>query len=153
MYRIPFADIIEVIGLLELVNDYAGEAPLDEIHNYTGIEFDELKPVVESAKILGLIELKGQKLRLTDIAKKLLNMDPEERKAFIASKIRQLPIFKKIVEELEKRGSIAHADLEKILEEQTYDVDDALKSVISWGTYAMIFDYDHNDGKVLPWRD
>ncbi len=151
MDRIPSADIIEVLGLLELIHDYKDGMPVDEIHNFTGVEFDKLQPVIEAAEMLGFLKLKGQLASLTQEGKALLKKTPHERKKLLAKKISALPVFAAILSELKERESMSVAELKAALHKAgfkgTLDKDD-LHFIVMWGTYAALFDYDYENNVI-----
>ena len=142
----PSADIIEVLGLLELIHDYRNSMPVDEIHNFTGMEFDELQPVIEAAEQLGLIKIKGQLVSLTRDGLELLKKQPHERKALLAKKILQMKVFSKIKEKLDRKGKMSVAEVIRELNREGVKgkpTEEELRYIIMWGTYANLFDYDH----------
>ncbi|RME79774.1 MAG: hypothetical protein D6769_01440 [Methanobacteriota archaeon] len=146
---IPESGVLKVLGLLELLADYE-RIGVDDIRDLTGMEFNELEPIIDTASMLGLIKIEGHLLSLTTKGKHLVKKDPEDRKEYLARIVEQMPLFKEIKKCLRKEHYISIRDIEEMIESDVDegDLKESIKHIIAWGSYAEILDYDHNNGML-----
>lgn len=152
-YRLPKVDISEIMGLIEALDsdEFDRVTDLPELAESLHLDIDELFPITEAMEIMGFAQVKEGDIELTDVAKKMANVDLLQQKTLFARQlIRHIPLAKHIRRVLDERpGQRAKED--RFLQElEDYLSDDAaeevLKVVIDWGRYAEIFAYDVTTG-------
>lgn len=152
-YRLPDADISELSGLLETLDEagHEGHISLPELSESSHLNIDDLFPLTEVLDILGFAYVNNGELILTDAGKLFANADILERKKiFAAHLLRYVPLAKHIRQVLEERitaGQRASKDrflneLEDFLSEK--EAERVLRTVIDWGRYAELFAYANN---------
>lgn len=152
-YRLPDADISELSGLLETLNEAGqeGHIGLPDLSESSHLNIDDLFPLTEVLDILGFAYVNNGELILTDAGKLFANADILERKKiFAAHLLRYVPLAKHIRQVLEERitaGQRASKDrflneLEDFLSEK--EAERVLRTVIDWGRYAELFAYANN---------
>ena len=152
-YRLPDADISELSGLLETLDEagHEGHIGLPELSESSHLNIDDLFPLTEVLDILGFAYVNDGELILTDAGKLFANADILERKKiFAAHLLRYVPLAKHIRQVLEERittGQRASKDrflneLEDFLSEK--EAERVLRTVIDWGRYAELFAYANN---------
>ncbi|WP_218814046.1 AAA-associated domain-containing protein [Rickettsiella endosymbiont of Dermanyssus gallinae] len=152
-YRLPDADISELSGLLETLDEagHEGHIGLPELSESSHLNIDDLFPLTEVLDILGFAYVNNGELILTDAGKLFANADILERKKiFAAHLLRYVPLAKHIRQVLEERitaGQRASKDrflneLEDFLSEK--EAERVLRTVIDWGRYAELFAYANN---------
>ncbi len=152
-YRLPDADISELSGLLETLDEseHQGHISLPELAESLHLNVDDLFPLTEVVDILGFAYISNGELTLTDAGKIFANADILERKKiFAAHLLRYVPLARHIRQVLEERlaaGQRASIDrflneLEDSLSEK--EAERVLRTVIDWGRYAELFAYANN---------
>lgn len=152
-YRLPDADISELSGLLETLDEaeHQGHISLPELAESLHLNVDDLFPLTEVLDILGFAYISNGELTLTDAGKIFANADILERKKiFAAHLLRYVPLARHIRQVLEERlaaGQRASIDrflneLEDSLSEK--EAERVLRTVIDWGRYAELFAYANN---------
>ena len=150
-YRLPDADISELTGLLEVMDDpeHHGRIDLPELAETLHLNVDDLFPLTEVLEILGFAYVAKGDLMLSPAGKIFANADILERKKIFATHlIRYVPLAKHIRRILDERpGHRATkerflTELEDLLSED--EAERVLRVVIAWGRYAEIFAYDNN---------
>ncbi len=154
-YRLPDADISELTGLLEVMDDpeHHGRIDLPELAVMLHLNIDDLFPLTEVLEILGFAYVATGDLMLSPAGKVFANADILERKKIFASHlIRHVPLAKHIRRVLDERpGHRASkerflTELEDLLSEE--EAKRVLRVIIDWGRYAEIFAYDNNTGML-----
>lgn len=154
-YRLPDADISELTGLLEIMDDpeHKGRIDLPEIADTLHLNIDDLFPMMEVLEILRFARISQGDLMLTGAGKTFANADILERKKIFATHLSHyVPLARHIQRVLEDRpGQRASRDrflneLEDHLSEE--EADRVLRVMIDWGRYAEIFAYDNNTGML-----
>lgn len=154
-YRLPDADISELTGLLETMDDpeHNGRIDLPELAEWLHLNIDDLFPLTEVLEILRFAYVKDGDLVLGAAGKLFANADILERKKiFAAHLIRYVPLAKHIRRVLDERpGHRASKErflneLEDFLSEE--EAERVLRVVIDWGRYAEIFAFDNNTGML-----
>jgi len=150
-YRLPDADISELTGLLETMDEpeHQGRIDLPEIAESLHLNIDDLFPLTEVLEILRFAHVIHGDLMLTPAGKVFANADILERKKiFAAHLLRYVPLARHIRRVLEERpGQQATkgrflTELEDFLSEE--EAERVLRTAIDWGRYAEIFAYDNN---------
>jgi NitT/TauT family transport system ATP-binding protein len=152
-YRLPDADISELSGLIETVENMPenpGQIGLHELADAWHLDVDELFPLTETLDILQFASVTAGTLILTEAGKAFARADILVRKNIFATHLlRYVPLAQHIRRILEERpGQFAHkarflSELEDHLSEE--EAERVLRIVIDWGRYAELFAYDHNE--------
>jgi NitT/TauT family transport system ATP-binding protein len=150
-YRLPDADISELTGLLETMDDpeHNGRIDLPELAESLHLNIDDLFPLTEVLEILRFAYVKDGELVLSPAGKLFANADILERKKIFAAHLtRYVPLAKHIRRVLDERPG-HHATKERFLNEledflSEEEAERVLRSIIDWGRYAEIFAFDNN---------
>lgn len=152
-YRLPDADISELTGLMETIEnipEHPGQIGLHELAEAWHLDVDELFPLTETLDILHFASVHTGTLILNEAGKAFAQADILERKNQFASHLlRYVPLAKHIRRVLEERpGQSAPKarflnELEDYLSEE--EAERVLRIVIDWGRHAELFAYDNNE--------
>lgn len=154
-YRLPDADISELTGLLETMDDpeHQGHISLPELAESLHLDIDDLFPLTEVLDILRFAYVTKGDLVLSPAGKLFANADILERKKIFATHLTHyVPLVQHIRRVLDERpGHRASKErflneLEDFLSEE--EAERVLRVVIDWGRYAEIFAYDDNNGML-----
>jgi NitT/TauT family transport system ATP-binding protein len=147
--RLSHVSANTLAGLMEtLASDpYRGKADLPHIAGALQLEVDDLLPIVEGLQILGFAELAEGDITLTDLGRRFVDSDLEQRKRLFADQLRRyVPLAAHIRRVLDERPghNAPRVRFETELEDQLSEEDAAetLQTVISWGRFAEFFSYD-----------
>lgn len=154
-YRLPDADISELTGLLETMDDpeHKGRIDLPELAESLHLDIDDLFPLTEVLEILRFAYVDQGDLVLSPAGKLFANADILERKKIFATHlVHYVPLAKHIQRVLDERPG-HHASKERFLNElEDYfteeEAERVLRIIIDWGRYAEIFAYDNNTGML-----
>lgn len=154
-YRLPDADISELTGLLETMDDpeHKGRIDLPELADSLHLNIDDLFPLTEVLEILRFAYVDKGDLVLSPAGKLFANADILERKKIFATHLTHyVPLAKHIRRVLDERPG-HRASKERFLNElEDYLSEDEAQSIlriiIDWGRYAEIFAYDSNTGML-----
>ncbi len=153
-YRLPDADVSEIIGLLEsLGTEYQGKADLPEIAEDSHLDIDDLFPLTESLETLQFAKVSDGDIELTDIGKQFSAADILQRKKIFASQLKQqIPLAGHIYKTLQDKWNHKASEerfLSKLEDHFTEkEAERVLTTVIDWGRYAELFAYDYNTGML-----
>lgn len=154
-YRLPDADISELTGLLETMDDpeHKGRIDLPELAESLHLNVDDLFPLTEVLEILRFAYVEKGDLVLSPAGKLFANADILDRKKIFATHLTHyVPLAKHIRRILDERPGHRAAkerflnELEDYLSEE--EAERVLKIIIDWGRYAEIFAYDNNTGML-----
>jgi NitT/TauT family transport system ATP-binding protein len=139
-------------GLLEILEDSTETVDLFELSLRIGKEFSDTISIVKAAEMLDLVDTPKQDVFLTPLGREFLAGDQAQRKAIFARQILKLRLFQIITGSLRKAGKPVDADV--ILQELAillpYDKPDKLfETIIAWGRYAELIDYDQDTHTVF----
>src|SRR5258705_7662479 len=112
---IPQVNISRVMGLLEVLDDAGGRHDVFRLARDVNFELGEILQVIKAAEMLGFVETPGADVVLTAVGGKLLKGKVNARKQLLKEQLRKLPIFRTIVEALEKSAD-RRADQDAFLE-------------------------------------
>lgn len=144
---LPKATIGEIIGLLEFLNDFKSQKEdLYELAKMLNMDIDEFSPIVDAAETLGFVKIEDGDIILTEIGKKFVDADINERKLIFKERLKKVKIFKDLLKILHTKKDLM-MDREKITElfeeEMTHeDAEKLLNVIIDWGRFAELLGYN-----------
>jgi NitT/TauT family transport system ATP-binding protein len=136
-------------GLLETLSapPYDGRADLPALAAALQYEADELLPLGETLSMLGFAVLEEGDLILTETGKKFAQAETEDRKLIFAEQLRaHVPLISAIRAVIDQRSN--HRASAVRFRDELEDhmspeyAEETLRTVIAWGRYAEIFEYD-----------
>jgi NitT/TauT family transport system ATP-binding protein len=149
---IPQVGISRVIGLLEVLEDAGGRYDIFRLARDINYEFGEIVQVIKAAEMLDLVATPGADVALTSTGSAFLKADVNERKQRLKEQLRQLPLFRAVVETLEQREE--HRGGEDVFREiialhlPAENAGALLKTVVDWGRYAELLGYSPDEQVV-----
>lgn len=146
---LPSAEVEQIIGLLEILDDLGGKEDIPKLAHSLQFELDDLLPVIRAAELLGFVVAEGGDIEITDWGYEFLKGDVQERKEIFARAMVEVPWIKRILEMLkENEGEPLHKEdiLEQFQEDLSEEEADLLlHTAISWGRYAELIGYDPDE--------
>ena len=151
--RIPQVRIGSIAGLLELLEDLH-EQDLYRLGQDLQLEVDDILPIVEAAKLMGLVALKEGDISLTSKGREFIAGSIDERKQIFQDQlIANISIVQQIRLLLQaKRNHKLPEELILDLLEAHFSPKEAerqLKTAIDWGRYAELYSYDEPTGIIF----
>lgn len=152
-YRLPEANIAEVTGLLETLNDPEnnGKMDLPDVADILMLDIDELFPLTELLEILQFAKVSKGDITITEAGKAFVEADILERKKIFLRHLKKyVPLARYIYDQLSRHPR--HRALEEnflsLLEDflTEKEASRVLRTVIEWGRYAELFAYDYSSG-------
>jgi NitT/TauT family transport system ATP-binding protein len=144
---LPHAPIAMVFGLLEHLRDASGgREDLYKLGGPLGLELDDLLPVTEAAKQLGLVKIASGDIELTAEGRVLAAAEAPERKERLRRRLFELPILRRIREALQEAegGRVRKQAFLERLEEHfsPTEAERQLGTALDWARYGELFDHD-----------
>jgi NitT/TauT family transport system ATP-binding protein len=136
-------------GLMETLRNhpYDGRADLPALAAALQYEADELLPLGETLGLLGFAVLEEGDLILTETGRRFADADTEERKKIFAEQLHtHVPLIVAIRQVIDQRPN--HRASAVRFRDELEDhmspeyAEETLRTVIAWGRYAEIFEYD-----------
>jgi NitT/TauT family transport system ATP-binding protein len=135
-----------VLGLLEHLRlAPGGREDIYKLGGPLGYELDDLLPVTEAAKRLGLVKVDSGDIELTTEGGSLAEAEEPERKKRLARSVEALPLVAEIRRALEERGGRVSRQefLEKLQEHfSPTEAERQISTALDWARYAELFDFD-----------
>ncbi len=143
---IPEARPNEVLGLLEILSDHAGEQDLFELDAITDYDFGHTIAVVKAAEMLGFCETPGDLVRVTDLGREMVAAPASDKKLLFRKRLLTLGTFVALIRYLAEEPDSAHSgeDVRAFLAERLpgHSIPDLFRTIVSWGRYGQLWHYD-----------
>lgn len=144
---LPHAPIATVFGLLEYLRDIpGGREDLYKLGGPLGYELDDLLPVTEAAKRLGLVKIVSGDIELTKEGRVVAAAEPPERKGKLRRRLKELPLISEIRRALDaaEGGRVPRKEfLERLTDHfSPSEAERQLSTALDWARYGEIFDFD-----------
>jgi NitT/TauT family transport system ATP-binding protein len=143
---LPHAPIGMVMGLLEHLREApGGREDLYKLGGPLGYELDDLLPVTQAAKLLGLVRVESGDIELTPEGRALAVAEEPERKRLVQRRLAALPLIGEI------RVALAQGDgraskrgfIERLREQfSPAEAERQLATALDWARYGEVFDFD-----------
>jgi NitT/TauT family transport system ATP-binding protein len=150
MESIPCVPVSQILGLLSIIEDNPDLADIYDLANEIGKDFGETIALVKAAEILEFVDTPKDEVRFTELGKKFITADSETRQLIFAEQVQKLRLFHIILAYLEVQDEI---DEETVLKDISVALpyenpEKILQTMIAWGRYAGLMDYDAATGMV-----
>jgi NitT/TauT family transport system ATP-binding protein len=150
--HLPNVPVGQIVGVLEVADDYKGKVDVARIAAEYDLDIDELLPQVRAAELLGYVTVSEGDLELTAVGRKVLKAGLKARKTIFREQALKTPIFQDVVAKLKKAGGrMTKDDLAEILGFKlwTHEPEEAVRTLINWGRYGTILSYDADTREIV----
>jgi len=150
MESIPTVPVSQMVGLLSILRDDPELENIYDISNEIGKDFGDTISLVKAAEILEFVDTPKDQVRFTELGKKFIDADSDTRKEIFAEQVKKLRLFHIILAYLEVQEEV---DEETVMKDISTALpyenpEKILKTMIAWGRYAGLMDYDTNTKMV-----
>ena len=147
MQPLPHAPIGMVLGLLEHLKEVPGQKEdLYKLGGPLGYELDDLLPVTEAAKRLGLVKIASGDIELTADGRRVAAAEEPERKQRVRDRLQKLPLIaavRKAVDQSEEGRAPKQRFLDLLSDHfSSAESERQLATAVDWGRYGELFDFD-----------
>ena len=135
-----------------------GKSDVAAISSKEELELDDILPILEAGKLLGLIEVKSGDVSITEKGYSLLAATPSQQKIILKDAIMKLRPFQKLIDLIKqsKSGYITKQDLLQYPsatsnaddDDYYYDFANNFDWIIGWGRVALLIDYSANNESI-----
>jgi NitT/TauT family transport system ATP-binding protein len=145
-------------GLLEILAARGGQDGLAELADELSFDVDDLLPLVDAAEMLGLAEVHGADLEITDTGREFATADINTSKALFGKlSSERAPLIKAIMRALHATadGTLREGFFLDLLR-RGFSADEARRQLdiaIDWGRYGELFEYDAETGELVLGSD
>jgi NitT/TauT family transport system ATP-binding protein len=143
---LPAVNLGHIFGLMEVVRDHGSMIDVFKLDQLTEYDFGHTIAVVKAGELLSFLDTPKNQVLLTDLGRMFLDADINGRKKIFHDQLMTLPTFQFIMQLLkESKGNQLSKE---IVEEElavrltTEDVDKVFNTIVGWGRFAEIFQYD-----------
>ena len=151
MESIPTVGVNQILGLVSILHDSPDLDNIYDIANEIGKDFGETIAIVKAAEILEFVNTPKDDVQLTDLGKRFFESDRQTRKTIFAEQVQKLRLFHIILAYLEVQeevsGETVTHDIAAALPYE--NAEKVLKTMIAWGRYAGLMDFNANTGMVV----
>jgi len=142
-----------LVGLVQMLAGMDGHGDLSDIADELAFEVDDLLPIVDAARMLGLLTLHGVRAELTAAGQTWASSDVQRAKEVFAKLVvERAPLVRTMMRALNAaKGGTLREDFFRDLLHRGYTVEDTerqLDIAIDWGRYGEVFDYDADSGEL-----
>ncbi len=144
-------------GFLEVLEDLGNKSDVASIALKQGLELDDLLPIIEAGKMLGLISVQTGDVLLTEKGHLFIAASPRVKKKMLREMVLDIDTFKRFMEYMQHLGkqSISKDDLIEFIskENNAFDKDSQdnindFSWFIEWGRQGLILKYDANNETI-----
>ncbi len=155
---LPHARPGGIAGFLELLTDRGGRDDLYKTADELAMDVDDLLPIVDAAVILGFAKVHEGDVEVTPEGREFGEADIQRQKElFREAALKNIAILRLIENTLHAKRdhAIGEEFFRDILDEHFSrdEVERQFDTVLNWGRYAEIFDYDSETGRLFHRED
>jgi NitT/TauT family transport system ATP-binding protein len=147
-------------GFLEILDDLGSKSDVASIALKQGLELDDLLPIIEAGKMLGLIHVQSGDVLLSEKGHLFIAASPRVKKKMLRDMVLNIDAFRKFLEHMQHLGkqSISKHDLLEFVSKENNnafanDSQDNINDfnwLIEWGRQGLILKYDANNEIISP---
>ena len=150
---LPHARPGGIAGFLELLADRGGREDLYTMSDELSMEVDDLLPIVDSAAMLGYLQVQEGQVEITSEGRAFAEADILHRKVlFREAALKNISLLRLMDSTLRSKSDHRVPDefFHDILDEHFSEKETMrqMETALNWGRYAEIFDYDSDTGRL-----
>jgi NitT/TauT family transport system ATP-binding protein len=151
MESIPTVGVNQILGLISILHDSPDLDNIYDVSDEIGKDFGETIAIVKAAEILEFVNTPKDEVQLTDLGKRFFESDRQTRKTIFAEQVQKLRLFHIILSYLEVQEEVsAETVMHDITAALPYEnPEKILKTMVAWGRYAGLMDFNANTGMVV----
>ncbi len=153
MHNLETKNTGDLIGLLEILEDEDRSVDIAELDDILDEERTTLLNLLEDAESLGLIDVASGDVKLTDLGRKFLKSDINERRDILREQLQQIEPFNSLMDLYRKSGErrISREDLYEFISNvfPSDDNDKTFGLIINWGRYSRLIEYDSDSEEMI----
>ena len=155
---LPHARVGGISGLLEIIADQGGREDLPKLAERLRLDIDDLLPTVDAAGMLGFAEVSGGDVTITPVGKEFAEADVERSwQIFRDALVAHVPFISTVQNALREKpsGGVKKEFFVDVLDEHfsESEAERQFDTLISWGRYAHLFEYDADEERLYPFED
>jgi NitT/TauT family transport system ATP-binding protein len=141
-------------GLLEMLPGGNERVDIYRLAEDLGLEVDDLLPLIEAGSLLGFLDVREGDVAMTLTGRRFTNAGIlQQKEYFQEAALRHVPILDQIRRAVNARPDHSVSDelFRDFLDEHFSDdeVQRQLDTIVSWGRYAELFDYDAREKRFF----
>ncbi|MCL4359460.1 MAG: AAA-associated domain-containing protein [Candidatus Thermoplasmatota archaeon] len=153
MHNLETKNTGDLIGLLEILEDEDRSVDIAELDDILDEERTTLLNLLVDAEALGLIDVSSGDVKLTDLGRKFLKSDINERRDILREQLQQIEPFNSLMDLYRKSGErrISREDLYEFISNvfPSDDNDKTFGLIINWGRYSRLIEYDSDSEEMI----
>ena len=153
MHNLETKNTGDLIGLLEILEDEDRSVDIAELDDILDEERTTLLNLLVDAEALGLIDVSSGDVKLTDLGRKFLKSDINERRDILREQLQQIEPFNSLMDLYRKSGErrISREDLYEFISNvfPSDDNDKTFRLIINWGRYSRLIEYDSDSEEMI----
>jgi NitT/TauT family transport system ATP-binding protein len=153
MHRLETSSPNSLIGLLEILEDIGKATDIAKLDDSLDEERTMLMNLLDDAESLKLITLSNGDASLTEIGKKFLDSNIQQRKQLLHALVKDVEPFHSLIGYFKNLNTtqVPREDIARYLGEifPPGEQDDTFKIVLNWGRYTKLFTYDSDVGLIV----
>ena len=151
---LPHARPGGIAGILEILADHGGHEDLYRVADELAMDVDDLLPIVDAASLLDFIRVTEGDVMITPQGQVFSAADiPTQKALFREAALKNVTILSQIQQALKAKSdhTLPMDFFHDILDEHFTEAEAnrQMETVINWGRYSEIFDYDSNTERVF----
>src|SRR5260370_26991163 len=151
MESIPTVGVNQILGLISILHDSPDLNNIYDVADEIGKDFGETIAIVKAGEILEFVNTPKDEVQLTDLGKRFFESDRQTRKTIFAEQVQKLRLFHIILGYLEVQEEVSSEtvthDIATALPDE--NPEKTLHTMIAWGRYAGLMDFNANTGMVV----
>jgi len=149
---LPNTGVSEIVGLLEILDDQNGQVDIFDLAVRIGKDFGTVIGVAKAAEMLDLVDTPKHTVIFTDLGRKFVKSDINERKRIFNQQLRNLRIFQILLTML-SNAEQQELDEEIVLEELALVLPNEnpqtlFDTIVAWGRYAELIGYNADEQTI-----
>ncbi len=155
---LPHARPGGIAGFMELLTDRGGRDDLYKLADELSMDVDDLLPIVDASVMLGFAALHEGDVEITPEGRTFGAADIQKQKQFFReAALKNIAILRLIENTLHaKRDHAIGEEFFRDILDEHFSVDEVerqFETVLNWGRYAEIFDYDSENHRLFHRED
>jgi NitT/TauT family transport system ATP-binding protein len=149
---LPYVNVSEVIGLLEVLDDKGGELDIFDLAVELRKEFGSVIALAKAAEELDFVDTPKHRVIFTELGRAFIKSDVNERKKMLNAQLRKMRLFEVLLDMLHNQKD--HAVKEETVLEMlaillpNENPEKLFETIVRWGRYAELLGYNA-DEKIL----
>jgi len=151
----PHVSISDLRDFMDILNSLGGKTTASNLIIAMEVGIDKFLPPLHLAEQLDFVVVEDSEIELTEIGHKFAKTHRKERRQILGEQLKHVEPYVAILHVLHEGRNLDKREFLELVRSKVEiygNVEETIRSIIQWGCFGLLFEYDGTSEEILPRR-